>query len=190
MKAETEAAEVRKFVAQTGTFSMGLVSGRQWYYDEKSKLPVHEKVLRPLLEAASECWAYGLTERSAVFKAAKGILTRVKGKYRVALEGDPISGHELFWNAQGGQRGTIVILIPRAKFDAKRIFSHCKDVWSFDNFLTGHSPAAIRFARESVIASDSVAVCLPRNNGIEWMDVYVNPKRVQKLYDIAIKVCS
>jgi hypothetical protein len=104
----------------------------------------------------------------------------------VRLEGELIDGRELFWNASSGKRGTIVILVPRRAFDAEAIFRGGYEAFYFDNFRAGHTPSALRFARQQTEVEDVIAVCLPRNNGIEWMDIYVNPKRAAKLFEIAM----
>ena len=144
-----------------GTFSVQLVSSStRWHYREDGKLPAHDKVLRPLLKVATECWAYGIKPASDVYLAASDILERDKGRYRICLEGDPVGGHELFWNAHGGKRGTIVILVPRLKFDAEAIFRGGHEAFVVANFRTGHTPAAIRFrASVSSLLMSSPCVC-------------------------------
>ena len=178
----------RKLIAEHGTFSVELVaSGR---YDEDARLPAHDKVLRPLLQAATECWAYGVRPGSDVDRAAKGLLQAARGKHRVSLDDDPLTGHEQFWNAQGGRRGTIVILTQRARFDAAKLFRGCREAFVLTNFRSAHTPAALRFARERARVDDMVAVCLPRNNGIEWMDVHVRPALALEFFDVARVACS
>lgn len=181
---------VREVVARAGTFSVQLVSRTTWHYDEAAKLPAHEEILRPLLSVSTECWAYGVTPSGAVYQAASAMLERARGKYRVCLEGDPIGGRELFWNASGGKRGTIVMIVPRHEFDSERIFRGGHAAYVTVNFRSGHTPAAIRFARQRVESSDVIAVCLPRNNGIEWMDIHVARSKALDLFDAALRICG
>jgi len=182
----------RDIVARVGTFSIELISAKLLWrpYAEDAKLPAHKKVLRPLLAAATECWVYDIKPKSDVVRAAKGLLEQDQGRHRVRLDGDPITGHELFWNAHSGRRGTIVILMPRTRFDAESIFRGGHGAFVFENFLTAHTPAAIRFARQRVAAADLVAVCLPATNGMEWMDIFVKPKHALKLFDVGVRMCG
>jgi hypothetical protein len=173
----------RDLVARHSTFSVSLVAHSR--YREGAKMPAHERVLRPLLDTATECWVYGMPRSGDVARAAAGLLEPERGKHRVRLGGDVLTGRELFWNAQGGRRGTIVILTPRGNFDAERIFRGGLETFVFTNFRSAHTPAAIRFARERACAEDLVAVCLPRNNGIEWMDIHVRPAIAVELFDVA-----
>ena len=183
--------EDREFVVKAGTFRVELMPVKPgWHYREKAKLPAHDAVLRPLLRVASECWAYGIQPASEVYEAAVGVLTPEKRRFRVNLEGDPVKNHELFWNARAGKRGTIVIVIPRTDFDGKRIFRAGYGASLSLNVSAGHTPAALRFARRCVESSDVIAACLPRNNGIQWMDVFVNRKRVLALFQSAVDACG
>jgi hypothetical protein len=178
--------EDAEFVRAHGTFTVGLVPRTQRHYRPLESLEAHETVLRPLLTIASECLAFGLDRESEVFRSAASILSPWKGKYRVRLNhGDPIRGHEFFWNAQGGRRGTIVILVPNDAFARADIFRKCHRVAVMANFLSAHTPSAIRFARTAVTASPVTALCLSRNNGMEWMDVHAASERALQLYEHA-----
>lgn len=160
---------------QAGTFTLELLPGDASRFDERRSLAIHETVLRPLLAWATQCWAYGVEPGSEVHASAGSLLTKAGRKHAVALDGDPILGHELFWNASGGKRGTIVILGPRDTFDHEALIRHASSVWTFGNFLSGHTPSAIRMARDTVKEQALVACCLPRNNGIQWIDIYSEP---------------
>jgi len=182
-----ELAETRRHIAKSGVFTIGMVP-RNRDFEPDEQLPSHTKILRPLLAVASECWVYDLKPRGPVYKSAAPILEPEKGRFRVRLEGDPVAGHELFWNADSGRRGTIVILVPADKFPAEKIFRACNGVWAFTNFLTGHTPAAARFARSQTKSPTLVAACLPRNNGIEWLDLFAEPRHALALFDLARRV--
>jgi len=186
---DEELDESRDFVDRVGTFSVSLVSSRMQDYDDYAKLPAHKNVIRPLLKSCSECWAYGITPRNEVYRTAKEILELENGRYRVRTEGDPVTNRELFWNANAGRRGTIVFLIPYRKFAASDIFQGGYQTFVATNFLTGHTPAAVRFARKRVALSDVVAICLPRNNGTEWMDVFAKPRKARALFETARQRC-
>src|SRR5207244_362647 len=101
-------------VARTGRFAVNLTPRSvRWHYNIFSRLPAHEGVLRPILRRADECLVYGIAPDSRIFRISSAILQRDKRRHRIVLSGDPISGHELLWNAHGGERGSIVILTGR-----------------------------------------------------------------------------
>jgi hypothetical protein len=174
----------RAVTARSGIFSLVLLPPRSWLLDERKRLPVHATVLRPLLAWATECWAFGIEEGSKVRAAAGDILSKDGRRHRVRFDGDPVSGRELFWNAARGQRGTIVILGPRETFP-ESIFPACHNVWTAGNFLTGHTPAAMRMARTASADGKRLACCLPANNGIEYIDVVSTPGHAVELLDRA-----
>src|SRR5688500_843665 len=87
--------------------------------------PEHDSVIRPLLYTAESCYVYGIAQGSDVQKAAGNILTKVNGKHSVRLDRDSIAGHEYFWNASGGKRGSVVFLVAIHTFAPAVIFPHC-----------------------------------------------------------------
>ena len=158
--------------------------------DYSTKLPRHESVLRPLLESATERWAYELQPNSDAFFAAEQIVTKHGAKYEINAEGESILGHEYFWNASGGMRGTIVLLLPVASLPFE-VFAHCQKVFSFSNPSVGHTPSAFRFAKEKINADKNLVACLlPRNNGFEWIDFYAHTDIVCDLFNKARATCS
>jgi hypothetical protein len=185
----SDLAEARQHIARAGVFTIGMVPRNREFGPEES-LPSHTTILRPVLTVATDCWVYDLKPRGAVYKSAAGILQPEKGRFRVRLEGDPISGRELFWNADSGRCGTIVILVPVDRFPAEKVFRACNGVWVFMNFLAGHTPAATRYARTQVDSGKFIAACLPRNNGIEWLDLFAEPQLALKLFNLARRVRS
>jgi hypothetical protein len=181
----TQADPNLALIERSSNFTLSLLSRDEAYADPHTSHRIHATVLRPLLARADACWAYGIDKESEAWRAAQDILTPEKGKFRVELRaapgGDPVSGREYFWNASGGKRGTIVITLPLADFPAD-VFAACREVWSFDNYRAGHSPAAVKFAQASIAAGTHVAVCLPRNNGIQWAELFAPKPQVFALY--------
>jgi hypothetical protein len=182
-----ELAWCHQHIRRTGNFTVSLVSRRHADFEPEDKLPAHRNVLLPALNVATECWVYDIRKSSPAYRVAAKILTASKGKYLVNTMGDSVTGRERFWNVQGGERGTIVIVVPAAKFNAKEIFSACYGAWVFDNFLVGHTPSAARLARQQSATGKHVCLCLPRNNGIEWMEVFAKPSSAERLFDIALR---
>jgi len=178
-----------KHVREHGHFTVAIISSseaRDVAIDES--LPCHDKVLRPLLKMAEECYVYGISSDSRINAQSSSILSAVRGKHQISLDGDPITGHELLWNANGGERGSIVILIPEDRFDAQELLCGCHAIGMMSNFRSGHTPAAIRFARDRTRDEPMIAACLPRNNGIQWMDIFASPKLAERLWSAAYKV--
>jgi hypothetical protein len=178
-----------KHVREHGHFTVSLLSSdeaRDVVVDES--LPCHNKVLRPILEMAKECYVYGIASESIIYAQSSSILSAVRGKHQISLDGDPITGHERLWNAHCGERGTIVILIPAERFNVQELLGGCRDVGMVSNFGSAHTPAAIRFARDSTRDQPMVAACLPRNNGIQWMDIFASHKLAERLWSSAYKV--
>ena len=150
--------------------------------DPSLSMECHGTVLRPLLEAATQAWAYELDAGSKALKSAGHILTRKAGKYAIALQGDPITGHEVFWNSGGGERGSIVLLFEPSGFPAATILPHCERVFIVNNPSVAHSPAAFRFVKTMVASEGSIAVMLTRSNGIQWLSVHAAPSLIVPLY--------
>jgi hypothetical protein len=52
---------------------------------------------------------------------------------------------------------------------------------------TGHTPGALRFAKQLVQNGQRAALLLSRNNGIEWMDILAAPDLALSLFEHAYK---
>jgi len=115
--------EDREIVRRRGHFTLFLVSTTR-DLDLKGPLPAHENVLRPLLKIATDCFVYGIKPGSRIGKQSKHILISDGRRHRINLAGEPIQGHELLWNADGGERGSIVILCSARRFGQLDIFRH------------------------------------------------------------------
>lgn len=174
----------REALLRAGSFMLRVVSSADWLAirsEQHQALLAHETVLRPLLSSCSEAWAYEIKEPSPVFAVAKNILHRERGKFRIDLSGDPIRGHELFWNASGGQRGSIALVIPAAVFPAELLYSNCQQAFILGNSTVPHTPGALRFARAKVAGGDTVCCLLSRTNGLEWISVFASPDALESM---------
>ncbi len=179
----------KDMIRERGTFAINLIHPKaRWDYDVLDPLPVHETILRPMLERATDCLVYGVETGSQIYAASSTILHPDRGRHRVALAGDPVTGHELLWNSYGGKRGSVVILTSPDDFPAGEIFPHCIFPHIIENYRSAHTPSAVRLARQHA-AGGGVAVCLPRNNGIEWMDVFAAPEVALALFRRALRLC-
>jgi hypothetical protein len=180
-------------IERSSHFSLTLLDNEEKYADPGTPYGIHASVLRPLLARADACWVYGIGMESALWQAARDMLTPARGKFRVDTRGgasaDPVTGREVFWNARGGKRGTIVMTLPLADFPAG-VFSACLHAGVMDNYRAGHTPAAVKFAQQAISGGTHIAVCLPRNNGIEWMDLFAPKPLVFELYARARAACK
>ena len=173
--------ELREFIQRRGHFSVCLAP---MFYKVEAPLRCHESVLRPLLRIASQGYVYGVSQDSAIWPGS-GLLHAERGRHRIAMDGEPIVGHERFWNAGGGRRGSVVFLCSEEASRSTAIFKHTSRPGITYNMGAGHTPSAVRFARRSVASGGTVAILLPRNNGIEYMDVIAEPGLAVRLFDHA-----
>ena len=187
---QTLGEELLNYSDERGMFFARIVDGEKWLHlDPSQSIEEHETVLRPILRCADACYAYGLEPESKPLAAVADIATKDKGKYRIALEGDPISGREYFWNADSGQRGTIVVLVPISRFPMQ-VFRHCEYASVMNNPSAGHTPSAFRFAQKAAEDGTHAAFCFSRNNGFEWMDVVLGKGRAAKYFREAHELCG
>ncbi|TGK04020.1 hypothetical protein EHO59_10920 [Leptospira semungkisensis] len=142
----------------------------RWYYDEKSKMPCHDAILRPIVESAIKIIVYGIDVSSELYQLASPILIKSKGKFEIDLSKEVIDGFEYLWNAHSWKRGSILIVLPN-NFNFESILEKCHSIGIFTNPNTGNSISAIKSAKKEV-ENDNISVLLPASNGIEWMQVY------------------
>lgn len=150
----------------------------------------HRTVIQPLLKASDEAFVYGINNDSDIYKDANSILERWRGKHRIVDTADPISGFEYLWNATGGKRGTITISVPIEKLKIKQILTNCERCWIFGNYRAGHTPAAINYAKKVIESKENAVFCLPRNNGIQWMDIFAPKAHILNFYEVAKSICK
>ncbi len=172
----------RECIREQGHFSVFLAPHN---YEIRTPLPAHETVLRALANAAEVCWVYGISPGSMLWSASSEILERCRGKHRLRSSLEVIHGHELLWNARGGKRGTVLFLVDPASLLSLGVFRNCSRPIFTENMGAGHTPSAVRLAKQYVRRAGVVALLLPRNNGIEWMDVLAAPELGLSLFDHA-----
>src|SRR5207253_1965152 len=111
------------------------------------RLSVHEHVIRPLLERATECRVYGLTRYPQMRRLAKRILVKEKGWWRLDLTQEVIKGYEPLWNASCA-RGSLVIVVPINPKESRAMFRHTSkpNFWSsVYQIQQANARAAVRF---------------------------------------------
>jgi hypothetical protein len=178
----------REELASKGAFTVSLVPTVTWLASRAQParpLPCHESVLRPLTRAAFEAWAYDLDKDPDVFDSAKSVVERKTGKHKINLGADVISGHELFWNAAGGRRGSIVLLFQYSAIPGSVIFPHCEAVHVFANPSSPETPSAYRFVRRGVSRRGVIAAMFSRTNGVQWLAFHGASEPIALLFEQA-----
>lgn len=150
------------------------------HYDEYSVMPVHESVIRPLLENSTEAFVYR-GRKDEFFLCGKmqypirledeAILIPQKGKFRFDTSMECITGHEYLWNATMWKRGSIVIVAEPDRIDFKDIFRHTHVAGFAETPNSGNMVSAVKKCKE-VMAANKIAIIFPASNGIEWMHIY------------------
>lgn len=178
-------AEEAAALRTKGAFTVGVIPSSVYFASRANQslsLPCHEAVLRPLLQCAVQAYVFELKEASEVFEAGRSFLTRKAGNYEISLTEEPIKGHELFWNAAGGKRGSIVLLFNPADLPAARVFPHCECAYIVDNPSVPHSPAAMRNVKAATSDGGLIAGVFSRTNGIQWLSFHAHPDLLIPLF--------
>ena len=165
----------KEALATKGAFTVSVLPSSVYFETRANQavsLPWHDSVLRPLLAVAAQAWVYEMKEDSDTFRSAGTILIRKAGKYEIQLNAEPIKGHELFWNASGGKRGSIALLFAANEVPTNSIFPHCERAFLINNPSVPHSPAAIRFVKSATSDGRMVAGMLSRTNGLQWLSFH------------------
>lgn len=181
--------ELISYANDRGMFYAQLVEAAKLRkHDPHLALAEHDSILRPLLARADACLAYDLKEGSEALAAVADIASRERGRYRIDLSGDPVSGREYFWNASAGKRGSIAIMVPKNKYEPREIFSHCVGFGVMGNPSIAHTPSAFRFAQQRASAGEQIVFCLTKNNGFEWIDVFAKKGQAGTLFEEAFRM--
>jgi hypothetical protein len=170
-----------------GSFNVGLIHWAPARVKPKEVLPIHDKVLRPLLARATEVRVYGLRRDYPFLSAINPILTASRGAWNVRLDRDPIRGFEPLWNDYLCHNG-LVIATSLTPCEAESIFRYTTvpDVHnSVYQLHQGTSRAAIRYCKRLTQQPGMTAFCIPGSNGLEWIDVFAADELLQELYQVA-----
>jgi hypothetical protein len=148
-----------------------------------------ETVIRPMLKLARECYVYGVEPGTRVWDCVQDIVQPDRGKHRLRLDREVITGCGQLWSVCGGA-GAIVIWTP---FDIERlrpIFRQCFGPKLVYNGLSSHSRSSIGLARK--LTADGTAVCfvLSATEGIEYLTVIARDDRLQQLFTLAAEECE
>jgi len=161
--------------------------------DFNDRPPAHSKVIRPLLASASEAFVWPPLNKLKPVPYPTDILTPQRGRHRFDLSSDILSGHERFWHAGAGARGSIALRLPCLPNNFIEILMHCSRpgsaVLSSRYQLTkGDSAGAIRYCDE-VVDSGEFAFLFSASNGIQHLSVFAPAHELERLYRLALDWC-
>jgi hypothetical protein len=152
------------------------------HYDERSSLPAHELVIRPLLKESIDAFVYRST-KDEFFLYGKmqvpikldeiDILIKDKGKFKFDRTKECISGNEYLWNATTWKRGSIVIIVEPSKIDFQAIFENCYRPGLSATPNAGNTLSATKKCKDEA-KKNNIGICFPASNGLEWMQIYAS----------------
>jgi hypothetical protein len=169
-------------------------------YKESDHLQVHEKVIRPLFNASTETYIYRGTAKPRKYYTGdiipgseplelkdESILRPTKGKYIFDKTKECITGHEYLWNAKGGKRGSIVLVLGNG-FDFSEIFPHCYNPVDLLTPNIANSKGAVKLCkkmREERIITAVLSAC-----GIKELSIYAQADAFGKIGRLADSLCK
>lgn len=183
----TVAAKVPKSLTTMGTFFVSLWPKGRGFPPKNKPIPLHDRVIRPILRHATECRLYGLDYDRKFLMSVSQIVEKSGGSWQLRLDREVIKGYEHLWNDYCMTSG-IAVVTTLTDEQLGEIFSHTSKpgLWSTRNMLSeGSSRAAVNFCFKAAASSENVAMLFPGSNGIEWMDVFVHPDRLNSVYLLA-----
>jgi len=167
-------------LARVGTFLAELI---EWKRSNSlapgARLPVHKRVMRPIVAASEECFVFGLAKCSAAFKHCTQILRPARGKHILDTSQEVVLGYEVLWNSAAPDRGSIVAVMAVDQFD-RSILRYARRFLVLSNPGASNSPAAIRYCKAAAKAG-KLAFCF-NHHCARNMQVYGPPKFLQSLY--------
>jgi len=172
--------------AKLGSFCIAIRDRPLFREDMHSLLPLHQTVLLPLISASIKCKLYGPVTDPILLKCLEEKWRHDKrDTFELLDQHQPIEGQEAIWNASCRLRGSILITIPNASAKAsfEEISFHASKpfLWSsLRQLRKGNTAAAITAAQKSAVEG-LVTICLPANNGCQWLDVFANEQLLPQL---------
>jgi len=168
------------------------------HYDEKSILPAHELVIRPLLEKSVEVFVYN-GRKDEFFLYGKmnypikleeiDILIKNKGKYKFDKTKECILGNEYLWNARTWKRGSIVFVLKDGQIDFSKLLKNTYRPGLSSTPNSGNNASAIKKCKEEA-EKGNIAICLPASNGLEWMSIYAKGNLFRDIVEQAKNNCN
>jgi hypothetical protein len=179
----------RRAAMARGTFFVPVVGRDVGSLKPNDRLSVHDTILRPLLAKALKCRVYGIPSQSNLFKLVSRVGHRRSRIWRLDTSRELVHDYEPLWNSCCEHKG--IVIVSRLELsDTQPILDQCgrPDAWgSRYQLYQGTSRAAIAFCFEAAQSSDVCVFALSGSNGMHWMDVFANEKRLPVLWDQAMR---
>ena len=178
--------------------NVNLTGDIRHHYDEKSILPAHELVIRPLLNKSIGAFVYN-GRKDDFFLYGKmnspikldqiDILTKDMGKFKFDKTKECILGNEYLWNATTWKRGSIIFILQKGQIDFAELFrsTYRPSISATPN--TGNNASATKKCREEA-EKGNISICLPASNGIEWMSIYAKGYLFEEILMQALTNCN
>jgi hypothetical protein len=144
-----------------------------------SRLPVHKRVMSPIVAASEECFVYALATKSPALKRSARILRPARGKHAIDTSGEAVVGHESLWNSAAPDRGSIVAIVPVDKFD-RSVLRYGLRFYTLDIRGASNTPAAIRYC-QAAAKLGKLGFCFDFHSARN-VQVYGPPEVLQDLY--------
>jgi len=157
--------------------------------DVGKRLPPHRLVVEPLISYAREIRVHGTNEQSLLYDEIVSMGTPSKHHVTIDLSQSVVRGHERIWNSGGWRRGAIVIVAAIPRQALTDVFHWCDGpsvCSSLHQVQKGTPSGAITFAQKEA-RDEQLCFVFSASNGIQWMDVFVPPAKVDEVFEIAEK---
>ena len=163
--------------------SIGLIDGKEkWSYIKDYQGSAHS-TLNKIVQAASEGFIYKVDTDSDFYNRASQVLSKDKGKFRLDLTQDIVTGKEFIWN-QGDRSGSIVLKCKKSDLVWEDILPECFDPSVLENHNTGQTRSAVKYCKKAA-SEDYVGICFSEYNGLEWILVFADEQYLNNLYELA-----
>ena len=129
----------------------------------------------------------GLDYDHKFLKSLAPIVEKRGGSWELKLDREVITGYERLWNDYCKTNG-IAFSAQMTDEQLAEIFAHTSrpSIWASRYCLSeGSSKAAVNYCFKLSAKKENVAILFPGSNGIEWMDVFVHPARLETVYLLA-----
>ncbi|WP_254560264.1 hypothetical protein [Dyadobacter diqingensis] len=167
-------------------------------YDEKSVLPAHELVVRPLLEKSIDAFVYrGMKDGFFLYGKMQtpikleeiDFLIKDRGKFKFDKRKECIKGNEYLWNATTWKRGSIIFILKDGQINFSELFKNTYGPGISATPNSGNTASATKKCREEA-ERGNIAICLPASNGLEWMTIYAKGSLFKNIVEQAEKNCA
>lgn len=175
-------------VLEQGMFVVSALTRSEWdewttngfaATDISAALPAHERVIGPLVRGATSVQVFAPSEALVADEPA----LEKKGRSTFfAPDGDPLHGHERFWNSFFGRHHGIVIATTEAQAASSLVGAADPIVLASEYQLAkGVRRSAIKAARAHATAG-RVAVAISGNNGLGVLAFFAEGETLHRLF--------